>query len=192
MTERAVRSRDRWFAPTVLAGVAGAGLAALAGSRTWATARGDAAGIKVDASVTGSESTPLVATLALVALASWGVLLVVRGRVRRAVAALGLLAAVGSVWAGVAGFDDAQDDAVAGLLARGARGDAFEATLTAWYPLALVGAALAAVALAVAVVRSPGWPAMGSRYDAPGTRQSTPVSEDDMWRALDEGRDPTS
>jgi hypothetical protein len=44
---------------------------------------------------------------------------------------------------------------------------------------------------------APQWPEMGSRYDAPGV-QSEPASvppEDqsslDLWKALDEGKDPT-
>ena len=36
---------------------------------------------------------------------------------------------------------------------------------------------------------------MGSRYDAPGTREQAieeqPTREQDLWQALDEGRDPT-
>ena len=43
---------------------------------------------------------------------------------------------------------------------------------------------------------APGWPAMGSRYDAPGARadaeDAAPDTEQDMWRALDDGRDPTA
>jgi hypothetical protein len=31
---------------------------------------------------------------------------------------------------------------------------------------------------------------MGSRYDAPGTRPRE-VAEQDLWRAIDEGHDPT-
>ena len=183
--------RDRWFAPTVLAGVAGAALAAVAGSRTWATAQGDAAGLRVRESVTGADSQPLVVSLALVALASWGVLLVLRGRVRRVVAAVGLLASVGALAGVVVGFGGAQDDAVDAAIARGATGDTFVTGLSAWYYLAGVGATVAAVALLVAVLRAAGWPAMGSRYDAPSARDQAKTDED-MWRALDEGRDPTS
>ncbi len=36
---------------------------------------------------------------------------------------------------------------------------------------------------------------MGSRYDAPGAREQVteeqPTREQDLWQALDEGRDPT-
>jgi uncharacterized membrane protein (TIGR02234 family) len=189
------RSRDRSFGPAVLAGLAGATLAAVAGARTWATAEGDAAGVPVDATVSGTDAQPLVAALALVALAAWGVVLVLRGRVRRVVAGVGLLAALGALLATVLGFDAAQDAAVEAAIAQGASDDTVAAELSAWIYLSGMGAVLTAAAFAVAVLRSPGWPAMGSRYDAPtgsGSAPATPASEEDMWRALDEGRDPTS
>lgn len=183
--------RDRSYAPTIAAGLAGAGLAAVAGARPWATSRGDAAGVEVEASVTGAESQPLVAALALVALAAWGVVLVLRGRARRVVAAVGLLASLAALVGVLLAFAQAQDDAAQAVFDRGATGDVVITSLTTWYYLAGVGALLAALAFAVAVVRAPRWPAMGSRYDAPTARPAA-TSEEDMWRALDEGRDPTS
>lgn len=182
---------DRSYGPAVLLGLAGAVLAAVSATREWATARGDAAGLPVEASVTGADSQPLVASLALVALAAWGVLLVVRGRLRRVVAVLGLAAALGALVSVVVAFGGVQDDALAEVAVRGATGDTFATGLSAWYYLAGAGALAAAVALAVAVVRAPGWPAMGSRYDAPAAWAAGPTDED-MWRALDEGHDPTS
>jgi uncharacterized membrane protein (TIGR02234 family) len=185
------RPRDRSFGPTVAVGLAGAVLAAVAGSREWATARADAAGIPVEASVTGAESQPLVAALALVALAAWGVVLVSRGRARQVLSVVGLLTSAGALVVVLLGSGTAEDDAREAAVARGATGDVFVTSLSAWYYLAAVGALLAAAAFVVAVVRSPRWPAMGSRYDAPSARSSPPADED-MWRALDEGRDPTS
>jgi hypothetical protein len=190
-TPAEARTRDRTFGPAVAVGLVGAALAAVAGSRDWASARADAAGIKVEASVTGAESQPLVPALALVALAAWGVVLVTRGRVRRGVSAVGLLASVGSLVGVVLGFGAAQEDAQEAAVARGATGDVFATSLSPWYYLAAAGALLAAAAFVVAVARSPRWPAMGTKYDAPSGR-STPPDDEDMWRALDEGRDPTS
>lgn len=184
------RGRDPSYLPTVLAGLAGAGLAAVAGSRQWAVTDADAAGIKVHTSVTGAEAQPLVAASALVALAAWGVVLVIRGRLRRLVAAVGLVASAGALVSVALGFTAAQDAALEAAIAKGAT-DAFVTSLSLWYYLAGLGALIATAAFIVAVVRSPRWPAMGSRYDAPSARSgSTP--DDDMWRALDEGRDPTS
>ena len=50
---------------------------------------------------------------------------------------------------------------------------------------------------AVAAVRLvSSWPEMGSRYDAPAdaataAREQGPATEQELWKALDEGRDPT-
>jgi uncharacterized membrane protein (TIGR02234 family) len=195
--------RSRSFGPAVLAGLAGAALAAVAAARDWATASGSAAGVDVTGAVKGSATAPLGIALALVALAAWGVVLVLRGRVRRLVAAVGALAAAGVVAAVVVGFRRAQDDAVSAVVAQGGTGNAVPSSLTGWYYACGVGAALTLGAFLVAVVASPRWPAMGSRYDAPGApsaaatagsagRPAEPATERDMWRALDDGRDPTA
>jgi hypothetical protein len=184
------RRRDPSYLPTVMAGLAGAGLTAVAGSRQWAVTDADAAGIKVHTSVTGAEAQPLVAAAALVALAAWGVVLVIRGRARRLVAAVGLVASAGALATVALGFAAAQDASLEAAIAKGAT-DAFVTSLSLWYYLAGLGALVATAAFIVAVVRSPRWPAMGSRYDAPSARPG-PTPDDDMWRALDEGRDPTS
>jgi uncharacterized membrane protein (TIGR02234 family) len=183
--------RDRSFGPVVLVGLASAGLGAVAATRVWATSRGSAAGLPVEASVTGAESQPLAAALALVALAAWGVVLVLRGATRRVVAVLGLVAAAAMLASVVLAFSTVQDDAVAAAVAQGASGDTFATGLTAWYWLTGVGGLLATLAFAGAVARAPRWPAMGSRYDAPAARREA-VTDEDMWRALDEGHDPTS
>jgi uncharacterized membrane protein (TIGR02234 family) len=190
-TTSAPRWRDRCYGLTVVLGLAGAVLAVVAAARDWATTRGDAAGMRVEASVTGAESRPLVAALALVALAAWGVVLVMRGRrLRRSVAGVGALASVGAVLDVVLAFGAVQEAAVEAAMARGATGDVFASGLTAWYYLTALGALVTLAAFVVAVVRSPRWPVMGSRYDAPAARVA--ATDEDMWRALDEGRDPTS
>jgi uncharacterized membrane protein (TIGR02234 family) len=195
--------RSRSFGPAVLAGLAGAVLAAVAAGQDWAKASGSAAGVDVAAAAKGSATAPLGIALALVALAAWGVVLVLRGRARRLVAVLGTLAAAGVVASVVTGFQRAQDDAVEAVTAKGGTGDVVSASLTGWYYACGVAALLTLGAFAVAVVASPGWPAMGSRYDAPGARppgapaasdeqSAEPATERDMWHALDDGRDPTA
>jgi len=224
----AVRRRRRHgFAPTVLAGVAAAVLTAVAAGRDWATASGSAAGVAVTARATGASSAPLALSLALVALAAWGVVLVVRGGARRVVAVLGALAAAGVLATAVTQAGRARTDAVAQLVARGGAADHAATGLTGWYVVCAAGAAVSLVALAVAAVLSPRWPGMGERYDAPSARTradgtpgtstsdtgsetgsdagndtgppagpgaaaaTVPATEQDMWRALDAGRDPT-
>ncbi len=186
--------RRRSFAPTVLVGPGGAALAAVAATRTWATASGTSAGVDVTGHVTGSTSAPLAVALALVALASWGVVLVLRGVVRRAAAVVGVLASAGALTSSLTALDRVRDDAVDAVVANGGTGDAFTTSLTGWYWICLVALLLCLLAFAVAVVAAPGWPAMGSRYDSPSARavqEPGPGTEQDLWRALDEGRDPT-
>ena len=184
------RRRSRSFAPTVLAGLAGAALAAVSAGRAWASATGDAAGVPVTAAVKGSSSAPLVLALSLVALAAWGVVLVLRGRARRVVAVLGALASAGALASTLVALGRLSDDARAAVVARGATGSGLHTHLTAWYVVTLVAALLTTAAFVVAVRVAGSWPAMGSRYDAPTSRPQ-PTSEQDLWRAIDEGRDPT-
>jgi len=189
--ERAGRGR-RSFGPTVLLGVAAAVLAAVAAGQVWADATGASGGVRVSASATGSASAPLAVALGLVALAAWGVVLVLRGRVRRWVSVLGALAAAGVVATALASAGRARHDAVAGVVAKGASQHASSAALTGWFVVCAVAALLTVGAFLVAAVASPRWPAMGSRYDAPAASAATARTEQDMWRALDDGRDPTT
>lgn len=183
--------RHRSFAPTVLVGLGGAVLAAVAGSQEWARAEADAAGIEVDAVATGAEAAPLAAALSLVALASWGVVLVTRHRLRRVVAAVGAVASVAALVAVGSAYASARDAAVDALMGQRSLGEA-SAGLTGWYFVAAAGSALSACALVMAVRRAEGWPAMGARYDAPSARPDATGAEEDMWRSLDQGKDPTS
>jgi hypothetical protein len=184
--------RDRSFAPVVLAGLAVAALFAVAAAHDWSTGHSVAAGIRVSASAKGTEAAPPAEALALVALAAWGVVLVTRRVVRRFVCFLGLLASVGGLVAVMLGARDATDGVTAGLVAKGASEAAFFSSLTTWFYVSGIAAAFAALTFAVAVWKSPSWPAMGSRYDAPGACAEQPLTDQDMWRALDEGHDPTS
>jgi uncharacterized membrane protein (TIGR02234 family) len=140
----------------------------------------------------GSESAPLVVALGLVALAAWGVVLALRGRVRRVVAAVGALAVLGALLAALTTLGAARQDALAALRGKGLTGTGPDTGVTGWYVTVLVAAVIALAAFVVAVRRAPRWPAMGSRYDAPGARTAEPATEQDMWRALDEGHDPTA
>jgi hypothetical protein len=186
------RRTRRTYALIVVIGLAAAALTAVGGSRTWATGHTSAAGMRVSATVPGSQAAPLVAALGLVALAGWGVVLVTRRRVRRAVAVIGLLASLGAVAAAAHGLTTVGGDVMSALLDQGAGQGPLTSQTTGWPFLALVMSVVAAGTFAVAVLRLPGWPEMGSKYDAPTARQDTSDREPDLWRALDEGKDPTS
>jgi hypothetical protein len=88
----------------------------------------------------------------------------------------------------------ARADAVSAVVAKGATDDASSASLTGWFVLCAVTAGLTLAAFVVAVVAAPRWPAMGSRYDAPAASPDAEAlrTEQDMWRTLDDGRDPTA
>ncbi len=194
--------RRRTFGPVVLLGLAAGTLAAVAGNRAWARGHGQAADRLAGMPLADEAGkVPAAGALALVVLACWGVVLVTRGRVRRAVAALGALASVGILVTVVTGWSSAVDSLRSDLAQVGTVGSVDH---TAWAWLTGV-AALASLAATVLAVRwAPGWPEMGSRYDAPtaggGAAPAEPGepadpadrSSLDLWKAMDEGRDPTA
>ncbi len=182
----------RTFGPVVLTGLATGAIAAIAGDKPAAAADTAGAGAAL---VTYDAHLPVVTALSLVVLACWGVVLVTRGRVRRAVAGLAVLAAVGAVAAVVIGFSQVPDRLRDELAQVGVTG--VDVGHTAWFWAAGAGALLSVLTTVAAVVWVPGWPQMGSRYDAPGAAPApaaAPTEEQtslDLWRAIDEGRDPT-
>jgi uncharacterized membrane protein (TIGR02234 family) len=185
--------RRRSFGPVVLPGLGSAALAAWAGRHDWAQPSGSNNGPnqigETVVAASADATQPLVTSLSLVVLAAWGVLLVTRGRARRVVSVLLAVAAaslaVAAVWSW-ASAESNLDDLLADNDVRSA------AARTVWSWIGVVASLVAAATAALAVRLVPTWPEMGSRYDAPG---AAPRPEDrtsiDLWRALDEGRDPT-
>ncbi|GAA5114588.1 Trp biosynthesis-associated membrane protein [Haloechinothrix salitolerans] len=57
---------------------------------------------------------------------------------------------------------------------------------------AFTGAQLLVVAGVVLVARGPEMPRLGARYSAPGGESPVRDSDEDLWRALSDGEDPTS
>ena len=188
----------RTFAPVVGLGLASGTLAAVAGTRPWVVAA-DANGPTPDplGLVADAGEMPLGLALALVLLACWGVLLVSRGVVRRVVAGLALLAALGLTVTVVVAFFTLPDQVTAAQLQTAVpRDDVFVNRISAWYLAAAAGALLSVVSAALALWWVPAWPEMGRRYDAPGagTESRTAAEEPsslDLWKSIDEGRDPT-
>lgn len=182
--------RRRTFGPVVLLGLLGGALLAIAGNNPAAEADTTSGFVTYDAHM------PLVTALGLVVLACWGVVLVTRGRVRRAVAALGVAASAGALAAALAGWSQVPDQLREELGGVGVP-DA-SVSHTVWWWLALLGALLSLVATVLAVLLTPSWPEMGSRYDAPVAQATEPEqapeeqSSLDLWKAMDEGRDPTA
>ena len=193
MTERSGR---RSFGPVVLLGLLAGTLGAVAGNTPWAAGSGRAGQVSTLAVSADAAQMPVAGALALVVLACWGVVLVTRGRMRRVVLVLGALAALGVLVSVVAGFASVPDALRAGYAAIGIADP--QVRLTGWFWAAAVAGLLSLVATTLGVRLVPGWPEMGSRYDAPGAQEPAPVvkpedqSSLDLWRAMDEGRDPTA
>lgn len=197
--------RRRTFGPVVLVGLASAGLAATAGTKPWVSGRSGSVDTDATSAMASALSldvvgqSPLAGALALVVLACWGVLLVTRGRVRRAVAVLALVAAVGLVVSTIAALRSLPPK-VADALVEVSGTDTVSTSFTPWYAAALVGAILSIATCLAAARFARHWPEMGTRYDAPtaagerGTSDATtaPTENIDIWKALDEGRDPTA
>lgn len=194
------RGRRRTFGPVVLLALAAGGLGAYAGTKPWVDGEGADSGPGFAATAWDEvSSSPLATALGFVLLACVGVVLVTRGRFRRAVAWLAVLVAVGYAatvaWAPFALPDHLREQV------RVRTGAQLEGTsLTGWYYAGVLAAVLvlASAVLMVRLVRW--WPEMGSRYDAPVPERSTtdtradevPSDNIDIWKALDEGRDPTA
>lgn len=178
--------------PTVGAGVVGAGATAIAAGRGLAAPDTNDLAVQTAGAMTAA-TLPLAQSLALVTLACWGVVLVSRGIVRRLVAGLGLVAALGTVASVLFGRSSVPEALSEQLVVMGNQSSVH---LTAWFWLALAGATVSVAATAFAFGSVPTWPEMGRRYDAPGATQQTPTdpsdaTNTDLWRAMDEGRDPT-
>ncbi|KJS59193.1 TIGR02234 family membrane protein [Streptomyces rubellomurinus] len=158
--------------------------------RVWAEGRAG----NLEVSVTGSTISELPGGLALVGLAAAVAVFAVRGAGRLAVGALTLLAGLGAAAASAAGAGDtAALDTEAGRKLALAGSAATEVSHSAWPWVALAGGLLLALAGLFTLRYGRGWPAMGTRYDAP-TRKG-PAKADtptDLWKALDRGEDPTA
>jgi uncharacterized membrane protein (TIGR02234 family) len=198
----AERARRSGFGITVLAGLAAGTVAAVAGNQAWVSVddrgSGDSA-FAAGLSAGGDLTAPPVTATALVLLATWGVVLVSRGRARRAVALLGLVAALAVLVIAVVTWV-----ARPGQVSDDLRSLDLEVGRTVWSYLGVVAGLVAVAASGQAVRKVPEWPEMGRRYDAPATSADAAVataasdvppeeqSSIDLWKALDEGRDPTA
>jgi uncharacterized membrane protein (TIGR02234 family) len=187
--------RRRTFGAVVGIGLGAAVLAAVAGHQPWAHGTGPAGVGELTPTIEAGR-VPAASALSLVVLACWGVLLVTRGAVRRVVSVLAVLAALGLAASVVVGLSSAPDHV------RGAYHDLGvdhpDVGLAGWWFVAAAATLLTVLTTLAAVRLVPGWPEMGKRYDAPvaGTPEpATAAGEQenlDLWKAMDEGRDPTA
>ena len=195
--------RRRTFGPVVLAGLLGGALAAVAGAKPWvvdsaAQAHEPILGVSPADPVAAAGEMPLALALGLVVLAGWGVILVTRGRLRRAVALVGALAALGYAATVVTGLVTLPDR-VAEAARASAAGGTPDIGIALWGWGAVLAALVSVAATALAVAWTPAWPEMGSRYDAPGADRDDQAEQPpterthlDLWKSMDEGHDPTA
>jgi hypothetical protein len=176
-----------WFGPVLLAGLASAALTAVSAGKPWFRAAVDDKLLPGVPEPETRADMPLALALSLVVLAGWGVVLVTRGRVRRAMVAVALLAALGVVACAVAAPFTLPDQ-IRDNLPDGSSDTS--ASPTGWYVTTAVAAVLAVVVLVLAWRLAPRWPTMSTRYDAPASRP-TGTEDTDLWKALDAGHDPT-
>ncbi|WP_017600188.1 Trp biosynthesis-associated membrane protein [Nocardiopsis lucentensis] len=188
----------REYAVVTVTLAAGAGLLLAAGGRLWVTGEIAVPGPvePVSVELTGGDLTGALSGIGWVGLAAIVGLYAARGWARRVIGGLVLLGGVGAL---AAVWNATRAEALVSELAGHAADGTGAAQVTADPRLLLLGplmagagALLVTLAGAVAVVRSPAWPGMGTRYDrdvAPrSTRADTPA---DLWRSLDAGDDPT-
>lgn len=178
----------------MLAGLATTGLTAVAAAQPWFRAPVDHRAVIGIGDAPNEADMPLALACALVMLAGWGVVLVTGAVTRRAVLVVGFLA--GLVVAGCAvRAPFVLPDQVTEQL----EGAEVAVGPTGWYVAACVAVVLAVATMVAGWRLAPRWPTMSSRYDAPATATATdpasdPAAEADdlaLWKALDEGRDPT-
>jgi len=193
-----VRRRVR-YGPTLVVGLGAATAATVAVSRPWVEAAVRQRGAPtIEASASGADIVPLAGALGVVVLAAFGAVIATRGVVRRALGLL-IMVAAASIVAAALGTGSAASQLEAGLAAKGWSGGAYSTADQPWRWVALAAAVLCVVAGAAVAAYGPGWATMGSRYDAPttaaesreSTREAAEMSEADVWREIDRGRDPT-
>jgi len=195
VTARGVRSARAGLLLGVLGGAAAGSLMLLAASRPWAALAVRTPGVPAETvTVTGSDAAPLTAALALVVLAGSVAVLPTGGWVRRAV---GVVVAVAAGLGGVLAFlaDDQVRIALAEAVAAspaalGGGAPPTDVGLAWWRWLYVVAAAAGTVIAVTTAWRGQRWAVMGSRYDPPAATRRT--TDEDPWRTLDAGRDPTT
>lgn len=174
----------RTFIPVVLVAGLAAGALAMAGTQPWFAPSDDSYACEAPCVGVGYEAGTGWA-FALVMLAALGVVLVSRGRFRRLVAVVGLLASVGAVVSAIDAVLNGADDVRGSLEQIGVMDPQVDGT--GWLVVGVLATVVSVVAWSGVMAYVRQWPEMGRRYDTPASE-----APEDLWKALDHGRDPTS
>ncbi len=195
------RSSSGEYRLALLLVAVGAGLLLVGFGRTWVTATSAQPGLpRIVVALSGLDLVPLGAALPLVGLAGIAGLVATRGRWRRAVGALLVVAgSAGLVLATRAGFtlgDPMGEGATVDRLVGERLGVTVSgvpvATTSWWLPAALGGLLLALGGL-LALLHGSRWPVLGRRYEREGTAATVaPDRAESAWELLDRGVDPTA
>lgn len=162
-------------------GLVGAGLTLVALSATWATL---GAGSTPGAQLAGRQAAPAALALALASSAGLGVLLLL-GRVgRRVVGALLVGLGLGTAMTALDGLRGIEDGSALPREWSGALPAVASTPIWGW--LAVSGGLAIAASGVLALLFGGTWPAPGRRYAASGGSVGS-----DLWRAIDQGVDPT-
>ncbi len=185
----------RLYAPVVLTLLACGGIAFFAASRTWIEATVRAEGLPSDpVAVSGTDGQPLVPALALVVVTGALAVLAASVRVRWIVGVLLVVVGIGAAFlvaTSGSALDDALDVAVRSSTAFTGTNAPDGRHVIVWPALAGAAFVAAAVLGAIVIRLAATWPTMGSRFESPAGQADVARTEDDLWAALDEGRDPT-
>jgi uncharacterized membrane protein (TIGR02234 family) len=164
----------------------GAVLVLVSSGRTWATGEATSGGSTTAAAlhVTGNEAAGGLAGLALLAATGIAALVATRGRLRRVVAVVIILAGISvvtnAVFSDLSGALDEAARKSAGVSS--AHATATQTTISPW--VCVLGGLLIIAGGVLAALHGPSWPGLGARYErGPATL--------DPWSALDQGIDPT-
>jgi hypothetical protein len=180
--------------PKVVLGLLATGAVALfAVTRAWASATVRTSGLPIDhVTVSGVDAAPILAGLAVVIMAAALGVVAAGGRLRQLI---GLLIATGAGFAALRALTlDPGGPALSRVLKDSPAyvGGANPPVSGAAWPWLTALAFGIAVALGVVVaVRGRAWPRMSARYERQAPSAAEPADEADLWRAQDEGQDPT-
>ncbi|HUS20809.1 MAG TPA: Trp biosynthesis-associated membrane protein [Aeromicrobium sp.] len=180
--------------PKVVLGLLATGAVALfAVTRAWASATVRTSGLPTDhVAVSGVDAAPILAGLAVVIMAAGLGVVAAGGRLRQLIGVL--IAAV----AGLAALRALTLNPGGPALSRALKdspayigGANPPVNGAAWPWLSALAFVVAAALGAVVAVRGRAWPRMSARYEREAPSVAEPADEADLWRAQDEGQDPT-
>jgi uncharacterized membrane protein (TIGR02234 family) len=187
----------RLYGPALVGGLLGALGATVGASRPWVTATSTVAHLPIiHASASGADLAPLAGALGVAVLAAFGAVVATRGWARRALGAAIVVASIAIVISAVRP-SGASDALTSGLSAKGWSGSGYHTSTEPWRWLVVLCGVVTAIAGAITARYGDQWAVLGERYDAPGTvpppvgKPAEELTENDVWQALDQGRDPT-